>query len=442
MIRGNKRILTFLLWISLSAAGWAGNGLNDLLGIQLWGSGSLWNDVAVDTATRLRLFDHKNQSQNQGSDNGYFRANLEKESNLKVMGVRVYSIEIYSSSQKVRRVIIGFVNRADLISELEAEADESKVSYGEFLAGFETRLAREREAAYAETLKQLTRVLGAPTAGTSSNAKQWSWQDNLVTLENADLALTLRIEPRSQTAGAASATTVSQRKTKNLRARSNGDVVVTGIPPISQGPRGFCVPASWEKCLRYFGVNLDVYQLGEKGGTDYYGTPFIPFAAKIAPLIEPQHFKVKILNRTTLGLPLVRTYVDQAIPLIWGLNAVQMRYWVARSSKRTTYLNDHADGLGDPRVYPASPGGHALLIVGYNASFKEIALSDSTELGSGQGEIWIRESDMLSMAMPDGLVAVVPDDSNLAGSSGAALPASAGATGAAAAPPVPSRKWY
>ena len=35
-------------------------------------------------------------------------------------------------------------------------------------------------------------------------------------------------------------------------ARSN--VVVTDIPMVDQGPKGYCVPATWERYLRYLGI--------------------------------------------------------------------------------------------------------------------------------------------------------------------------------------------
>lgn len=426
-------------YLALVPSGRAGNGLNDLLGIQLWGSRSLWEDVASDTATRLRLSDQASQNQN-GS---YFRANLDKAAGLKVLGARVYSIEIYSSNRKVTRVVIGFVNRADLIEELGAEVDEKKAnpSAAQFLTSFEMRLAREREAAYAGMTSQLGKRLGRPAEGTASTVRQWNWEKHLLTLENAELALTLRIEPQEKISTAAPATT-TQLKAQKLRSRSNGDVVVTGIPAISQGPRGFCVPASWEKCLRYHGLNLDVYELGEKGGTDFNGTPFIPFAAKMAPMLEARHFKMQLLKPDALGLAMVKAYIDQASPLIWCMDARELRYWVERSRKRSSYLNDEAEGVfKDPYAAVRQPAPHAILIVGYNATLKEFALSDSTELGSGEGEIWIKEKELLSYSLPEGLVAVLPEDSGLAGETKFLNPALVKKSAPSSAAPS-GKKWY
>lgn len=425
--------------VALVSSGQAGNGLNDLLGIQLWGSRSLWEDVASDTAARLKLSDQASQNQN-GS---YFRANLDKAVGLKVLGARVYSIEIYSSNQKVTRVVIGFVNRADLIEELGAEVDEKKAkpTPGQFMSGFEIRLAREREAAYAGMVAQLGKRLGKPVEGTASTVRQWIWEKHLLTVENAELALTLRIEPEGKSGPPASATT-TQLKAQKLRSRANGDVVVTGIPAISQGPRGFCVPASWEKCLRYHGLNLDVYELGEKGGTDFYGTPFIPFAAKMAPMLESNHFKMQLLKPDALGLGMVKAYIDQASPLIWCMDARELRYWVQRSRKRSSYLIDDAEGVAkDPYAALRQPAAHALLIIGYNAALKEFALSDSTELGSGEGEIWIREKDLLSYSLPEGLVAVLPEDSSLVGETKFLNPSMLKKSAPSTAAPG-GKKWY
>ena len=37
----------------------------------------------------------------------------------------------------------------------------------------------------------------------------------------------------------------------NVERRENGDVVIRNIPMVDQGPKGYCVPATFERCMRY-----------------------------------------------------------------------------------------------------------------------------------------------------------------------------------------------
>ena len=55
--------------------------------------------------------------------------------------------------------------------------------------------------------------------------------------------------------------------------RPNGDVILKDIPMVNQGPKGYCVPATWERAMRSMGVPADMYvlamagQSGAGGGT-------------------------------------------------------------------------------------------------------------------------------------------------------------------------------
>ena len=58
-----------------------------------------------------------------------------------------------------------------------------------------------------------------------------------------------------------------------MRLLPNGDVILKDIPMVNQGPKGYCVPATWERAMRYMGVPADMYvlamagQSGAGGGT-------------------------------------------------------------------------------------------------------------------------------------------------------------------------------
>ena len=59
---------------------------------------------------------------------------------------------------------------------------------------------------------------------------------------------------------------VARSKTR-VERRPNGDVVLKDIPMVNQGPKGYCVPATWERVMRYMGVPADMYVLAMAGNS-------------------------------------------------------------------------------------------------------------------------------------------------------------------------------
>lgn len=448
-----------ILWLGLGVFARAEGGLNDAFGISLWSSPSLWQDSAPTTARRLGI------SGNENTGNAHYKGPLDEKE--KVLGVRAYSVEIYANNDKIDKVSIGFVNRADLYNELarkqiedkkgpnkspvrvksrkEVEIKKEDVDEAALFLELEKRMAAEKDPAFAMIVANLTQRIGRPESD-EAEVKKWLWSGHRLIAEKSASAVTLKIE-QVQAARATANTTPAQqvqqvtaKMANSVDRRSNGDVVIGGIPPISQGDRGFCVPATWEKVLRYYGLNVDVYQLADKGGTDVGGSMFIPFAAKMAAMLEKQNYALEFLDKGAPDLMKIKSYVDKGVPLIWGMDARDMREWVDRSEKRSSKLPQAKAPV------PPAPGakeevaGHCLMVIGYNAGFQELALSDSTELGSGKKEIWISVADAAKADLKQGLIAVVPR----LGATGGAV---TGQTGAGGTPPASSappsgKKWY
>ncbi len=59
--------------------------------------------------------------------------------------------------------------------------------------------------------------------------------------------------------------------TSAVEHRPNGDVIITQLPMADQGLKGYCVPATWERVLRYTGVPGDMYSLSRIAQTDFGG---------------------------------------------------------------------------------------------------------------------------------------------------------------------------
>ena len=68
--------------------------------------------------------------------------------------------------------------------------------------------------------------------------------------------------------------------------KNNGDVLIENIPMVDQGPKGYCVPATWERYLRYFDMPADMYLLAIVGGTSgIFGTDVNRWDAIMDPII-------------------------------------------------------------------------------------------------------------------------------------------------------------
>ena len=66
----------------------------------------------------------------------------------------------------------------------------------------------------------------------------------------------------------------------NVENRNNGDVVIMNIPMVDQGPKGYCVPATFERCMRYMKIPADMYLLAMAGNTGMGGGTVISTLVK------------------------------------------------------------------------------------------------------------------------------------------------------------------
>lgn len=87
----------------------------------------------------------------------------------------------------------------------------------------------------------------------------------------------VRIAPEGvrATATAAAAGPVSASGLKaRIRKDASGDVVLTGVPMVDQGEKGYCAVASAERVMRFYGMDVDQHELAQlasssaEGGTD------------------------------------------------------------------------------------------------------------------------------------------------------------------------------
>jgi hypothetical protein len=365
--------------------------LNDAFGVPVWKDSLLWDDEARGVAWRLQL----KGANNAGTEfyrGGFYGAQ-------QVLGEPLFSLDLYCAEGKPQRLVFGFINQADINAAVGGTLKDQV---------FE----KKRDEAVTRITARLTARLGSPAG---EGPWIWSWVGHQIILQTTSSALIVTIEKGNYVPNESDGQKMIEKDHRafnpadRVKRRDNGDVVVTGLPPISQGNRGFCVPAAWEKVLRYYGLSLNVYELAEAGGTTVSGSSFRGFATSVNRELTPLAFKLDYLRETADNLPALQKYIDQGYPLVWGIDAQLLRQWVDQTQRRREELASEDKVARTPEGPPAY---HALLIIGYNLSKNEIALSDSTELGHTTPEIWITKEEAKRVSIASApLIALLPPNS-------------------------------
>ena len=207
---------------------------------------------------------------------------------------------------------------------------------------------------------------------------------------------------------------------------ASGDVWLADVPMVDQGAKGYCVVASTERVMRYYGNPVDANELAQvantqtEGGTDptQMNAALKKLAARLKVRVRPIEERnmrailemIKDYNRAAKRLKkpeipdqgsfydmpriyasmdyevlkeartrnrselsrfqrTVQTNIDEGVPLLWS---VQL-------------------GLAKEAEIPQARGGHMRLIIGYNSTSQEILYSDS----------WGRGHELKRMAAAD-----------------------------------------
>jgi hypothetical protein len=286
--------------------------------------------------------------------------------------------------------------------ELQKEVDDD-------IASFEP--TRQAEA---DTLaKNLSALLGDPKRAffgddpaTREDIQRWDWNDAsfLLTGEENKYNL-LRIVPVALADNNGRTERIPRddigvKLSGAVEHRPNGDVIITQIPMADQGPKGYCVPATWERVLRYEGVPGDMYTLSRVGSTRFGGgTQNGNLAQQLDETLHNYGRHTEFLNLDILDDISIRHYIDDGVPIFWSVNpegydAPKQRYELADRDKEwdrwKTLLS--AAAAQDKTLAPVSHNfGHEVLIIGYNPNTKEIAWTDPW--GRQTSERWMTAAE-------------------------------------------------
>ena len=225
----------------------------------------------------------------------------------------------------------------------------------------------------------------------------------------------------------------------HVKKEASGDVVISDVPMVDQGQKGYCVVASTERVIRYYGGKADEHELAEIANSSASGGTSVN--AMIDSLKKlSNRLRVRVRTVEAFDVPqiqrLVAEYNRQAkrgrraaeIPLGNDIDIqaifTAMDTDVLRDArtKNPSELNRfqrnvqaHIDqgipllwsvmlGKVPEKDIPQNAGGHMRLIIGYNAKTNEIFYTDSW----GPGHELKRMSAADAWTMTTGVYSIEP----------------------------------
>jgi len=152
---------------------------------------------------------------------------------------------------------------------------------------------------------------------------------------------------------------------------------------VDQGPKGYCVPATFERAMRYMGIEADMYLLAMVGETKAGGGTSVEMLMEnLRSQVYRKGRRLKETDVKTLRIRDVKREIDSGIPLLWRMCSMEEYNEIADENTAKRGQEGHADWLAAKREKVAKynkPGDnyHLCMIIGYNEKTGEIAVSDS-----------------------------------------------------------------
>ncbi|GAA5122490.1 hypothetical protein JIN84_10090 [Luteolibacter yonseiensis] len=342
----------------------------------------------------------------------------------KLFGAMPYSVALYSNEGGLATSMsIVYANKGDFGSTAGMGQDHFK--------GGTTATAKTLTAAMEQdeqtVAAALTSVLGAGKTERYGEGKtrrkvtRWDWNGQAFLLSNEEgeyVSLAI-VPPELADAGGKSSLTkdadVKKRLLASIVKADNGDVSISEIPMVDQGPKGYCVPATFERAMRTMGLEADMYLLAMVGQSQAGG------GTSVELLLDNVRHQVLSKGRRIKDEPIselrvrdVKRYIDQGIPIMWRLCSMPAYNKIADQNTATrakvtdwkTYATEIATAAAElAKSTKPEEQYHVCMIIGYNEATQEIAVSDSW--GASFERRWVPVS-VANWASNGGIFMILP----------------------------------
>jgi hypothetical protein len=374
--------------------------VNAVLGMPLFDDDNLWDDPDAEVAARLG-WPRESSTPRDAS----FR--LYAKSDVRVLGARPYSLALYGEEGAVSSLSLVFANKGDVEGFADKDIKSSREAARALRSAIKDFKKQVKED--GDTIAQkLTSLLGDPQGGsfggsrqTREQIKRWDWNGHAILLAAPkDEYVAVRILPSDVADGTRKPripeAELREELATRIERRDNGDVVITTIPMVDQGPKGYCVPATWERVMRYMGIPADMYVLAMAGNTGVGGGTAISSIAAGAREIITRSGRRLDSSPSRISMPVIKKYIERGLPLMWTMYSMDdVNRDITRRSKNRAGMSspeEWKESLADARkqarkIKVDRETGHVCMITGYNEATDEIAVSDSW--GEAFAERWI-----------------------------------------------------
>jgi hypothetical protein len=312
-----------------------------------------------------------------------------------LFGAMPFSLAMYGSEDdKVSQISAVYANKGDFGST--AGFGEDHFSGG---AAAPEDLEEAMQRDFDAITKSLSSALGPPTSQRFGEGKsrrtveRWDWNELAILLaleEEEFVGLTVVSSELADSGGKTERvndTLIKERIAKAVVREDNGDVIISGIPMVDQGPKGYCVPATFERAMRFMGMDADMYLLAMVGQTNAGGgTSPTLLIEEVKSQVYRKARRTKDDDPDKLSLSRITRYIDDGIPVMWTMFSLNEYNELANeNTKARKEVEDWEEWLQKVSVQSVeyekrdrTPGNHHIcMIIGYNAKTNELAVSDS-----------------------------------------------------------------
>jgi|GEM_PF-255112 len=348
-----------------------------------------------------------------------------------ILGGNAYCIALYADANDVlTSALIAFTNDGDYkgvdvllskITHLKHPTDKPAPDTDKQIAdlqaqadALEAAFEKDRRTEEQAITKNLTALFGEPkrtnfgsNAVSRENVLRWDWNGvSFLLTGQEDKYNLLRIVPTNLADNRGRSERIPRdemaaKLSDGVEHRPNGDIVITQLPMADQGLKGYCVPATWERVLRYTGVPGDMYSLSRIGAAGFGGGESGGNVAnQLDDVLHDYGRKAEFVNIDQIDAHSLRKYLDKGIPVFWSVNPEgyapsEQRAAVCDRDKNWDGWKKLLEQSRAPTTKSPAPlpffGGHQVLITGYNPETKEIAWSDPW--GRNTQERWMTQEE-------------------------------------------------
>tara|TARA_B100000963_G_scaffold290440_1_gene260256 strand:+ start:809 stop:2248 length:1440 start_codon:yes stop_codon:yes gene_type:complete len=370
--------------------------INQLIGQPLFSEKSLWESSAKVVADRLKW---KQESMTKFSES--YRRYPQK--GYLFLGTHPHSLALYGNNEKVNSLSIVFANKGDSFKALGSATEHFKNNKptSSEIKRFEEIMENDVEI----ITSNLTSLLGNPSnqkfgeGESRTSVKRWDWSGHsflLAYVPEEYVALSIETVKFSDDRGKLTRTSDSEirEKIRNcVEVRENSDVIINDIPMVDQGPKGYCAPATVERCMRFMGISADMYLLANIGKTNIGG------GTSMKTLFGNIGRDIKRKGRSfdeysgELKMRIIKKHIDDGIPIIWGMQSTSQFNDIAdhttrmRNNEEWENYKKNISDIQETKLSEDKNRSHVVIIIGYNEDTEEIAFSDSW--GERYKERWI-----------------------------------------------------